>query len=134
MFDVELNMWAIIVAIVGAQAIGAIWYSPVLFSKAWMKAVGKDHEELGSPTPALITALLLAVPTAVAMALVVAWSGASTIVEGLMAGLVVGVGFALAMNATNGAFEGRSLALVGINVGHYGAVYLMQGALFAVWK
>lgn len=32
MFDVQLNIWAIIVAIIGAQAIGAIWYSPVLYA------------------------------------------------------------------------------------------------------
>lgn len=134
MFEVELNMWAIIVGIVGAQAIGAIWYSPVLFAKAWLDAVGKSPAELGSPTPALITALVLAVPTAVVMALIVAWSGATSILEGLGVGILVGLGFALAMNATNAAFEGRRLALVAINVGHYTAVFLTQGALFAVWK
>ena len=134
MFGVELNMWAIIVGIVGAQAIGAIWYSPLLFAKAWMGAVGKSPEDLGAQTPALITSLILAVPTAVAMALVVAWSGASTVVEGLSVGFIVGIGFALAMNATNAVFEGRPLTLIGINVGHYVAVYVMQGVLFAVWK
>ena len=50
----DLNAWAILAATVAGMVIGAAWYSPLLFGKAWLTALGKTEEELVSPGPAMV--------------------------------------------------------------------------------
>ena len=38
--EISLSVTAIIVAAVAGMAIGALWYSPILFGNAWLKAIG----------------------------------------------------------------------------------------------
>ena len=42
----QLSILAIILAVIANMVIGALWYSPVLFAKIWMKSLGKSMEEL----------------------------------------------------------------------------------------
>ena len=35
-----INLWAVLVSTVAFWALGALWYSPVLFGKRWQKEVG----------------------------------------------------------------------------------------------
>jgi hypothetical protein len=62
---VQVNLLAIILAAVANILFGTLWYSPILFSKTWLKLVGKKPEELQMKTIhmvyATIAALLLAV-------------------------------------------------------------------------
>ena len=52
--DINLSLIAIVVAAVAGMVIGALWYSPLLFGNAWLKAIGKTEDELASATPARI--------------------------------------------------------------------------------
>lgn len=47
MFNVEISWVAIIVATVFAQAVGFLWYSPLLFQKRWMALIGFSDNDLG---------------------------------------------------------------------------------------
>lgn len=48
MFDVaSLNPLAIAVAAVVSAALGAAWYSPLLFGPRWMAELGKTQDQLG---------------------------------------------------------------------------------------
>ncbi len=42
--EIEINMWAILVAVVANFVLGFIWYTP-LFGKAWAKEMGYDSNE-----------------------------------------------------------------------------------------
>lgn len=37
-----VNLWSVLGAAVAAMVIGFIWYSPLLFAKPWMLAMGYD--------------------------------------------------------------------------------------------
>ena len=50
----NINIWAVLVSAVAFWALGALWYSPVLFGKRWQKEVGMTDEELGKSNMALI--------------------------------------------------------------------------------
>ena len=39
------NWWAVLVATVAGYALGALWYSPFLFGKSWMKLEGLKEED-----------------------------------------------------------------------------------------
>lgn len=40
MQEILINHWAVITAAISDFAIGGLWYSPLLFYKPWMKAMG----------------------------------------------------------------------------------------------
>ena len=44
--DVQLNIWAVLVAALSTFLIGGLWYSPAVFGKAWMKENGFTEESL----------------------------------------------------------------------------------------
>jgi hypothetical protein len=41
-----INVWAVLVSALAFWALGALWYSPVLFSKRWQKEVGFKEEDI----------------------------------------------------------------------------------------
>jgi hypothetical protein len=61
---------------VAGYAVGAMWYMPKVFGNAWMAAMGKKPEELGSPAQAMTVAAVTTLITAVA---IFAFSSASSL-------------------------------------------------------
>ncbi len=130
----SINWLAVLASVVAMQVIGTLWYSPVLFGKAWQKAVGMGPDDKPAPGKAIINAIVMALITSIAMALLVGWTGAAGVGQALTLGVIVGVGFCIAVIATNSAFEGRPAALVLINSGHYLADILVISLILTLWK
>ena len=42
----DLNLWAVLVAAVSGFVLGGLWYSPVLFGRAWQREAGLSDEQL----------------------------------------------------------------------------------------
>ncbi len=73
-------------------ALGALWYT-VLFGERWIAATGRTREEFPSSSPALMVLTLVgAIVTTAVVAALYEWGGGNGIVDGLIAGLVVGIG------------------------------------------
>jgi Protein of unknown function (DUF1761) len=47
----HINHWAVLTCAVANLALGAIWYSPVLFYKAWMKENKFTEEDIKKSNP-----------------------------------------------------------------------------------
>lgn len=137
-FDLgSLNYWAILVAVVFNQALGAAWYSAL--AKPWMAEVGlsADDMEAMKGTPRQWYPYVLAVGAAIVftlgLALLVQGMGADGAGQGLGLGVLAAVGFIFTSNAINYAFEGRSLRLFLINGGYPLISYSVIGILLATW-
>ena len=60
----DINYWAVLVGILANMAIGALWYSPVMFATPWIKELGTNQEEIQQPDGrirALLTTMVGAV-------------------------------------------------------------------------
>ena len=136
MFGSDYNLWAILLATVANQAIGALWFSPLLFATPWLKGVGLTNESIqANPSKmpfvlSLITALVLAV------ALSWANTAAATASLGgaLLVGLVVGIGVAAMASAPHYAFPGRSLKLYLIDQGHTVVTIVVMSAIIGLFR
>ena len=72
------NWWAVLVAALAGYALGALWYSPLLFGKTWMKLEGFKEEDLQTGwIKAMIITLVTTFFTAFVMEAVVATWGIS---------------------------------------------------------
>lgn len=102
-----LNWLAVIVAAVVYFVIGAAWFAPAVFGRPWMAAIGFDESRprpemnpMSYAGPALFYLI-----ASVATGLLAAATGTDTLSEGAILGLVVGVGYALVVTATDAVFD-----------------------------
>ncbi len=133
----DLNYWAIAVAVVFNQVLGAGWYS--LWAKPWMADVGLSTEDMeamkGTPRqwyPYLI-AVVAGVVFTLGLAMLAEGLEVSGVGEGLLLGAAVAVAFIFTSNAINYAFEGRGLRLFLINSGYPLSSYSIIGIILATW-
>ena len=133
----EINWLAVLVGALSSFAVGGLWYSPLLFTKPWLAAIGKTEEDMragGSPVLPFILAFVMSAITAIVLSVVVDWAGADTLIEGLLLGLVVGVGLIATAYVTTYTFEQRSWTLIGINGGHDILRSAVIGAIVGAWQ
>src|SRR5918992_1909646 len=102
----ELNWLAVIVATIAFYALGAVWYAPPVFGRAWQRAAGAAPPEQTRPGAAyyvgpLVTCLL----STVATAMLANATGTDTLGEAIVLGLVVGIGLAAAVGFVGGVFD-----------------------------
>lgn len=103
----DLNWLAVVVAAVAYFLLGGIWYAPPVMGNAWMKASGVDMTEgEDGPGPVIFMAPLLGyLVAATATAMLAKATGSDTLSEGLVLGLIVGVGYAVVMVGVVAVFE-----------------------------
>ncbi len=134
----SLNYWAIIVAVIFNQVLGAAWYSTL--AKPWMADVGLTDDDMAAMkgthrqwSPYVVAIVLAAVFT-FALALLAQGLDADTFGEGLALGLLAAIGFVVTSHGVNYTFEGRSVRLLAINTGYPLISYCVIGVLLALWR
>ncbi|WP_077033708.1 DUF1761 domain-containing protein [Pelomonas sp. KK5] len=131
MDDMHLNIPAVIVAALLNFAIGGVWYSPLLFAKAWAREAGVDE----SRVPNLARTFGLSALAQLVMAFnLAAFLGAkATLQFGLFAGFATGLGWVAMSLGVIYLFEQRSLKLWLINAGYQVVAYTVMGAVLGAW-
>ena len=133
---VTMNWWAIIVAAIVYMALGAVWYSPMLFGNAWMKGIGKTKEQLtaGLSPLSYVWALVLSFLAAYGIARICVWAQRGTVWDGIVVGLLAGTCFVLSSMGVNDIFEQRSRQLSFINVLYHIAGFILIGIIIGAWR
>jgi Na+/H+ antiporter NhaA len=104
----EVNWLAIVVGAVAWWILGAIWYAPPLFGNAWMRAAGIEISQEQRPSVATYLVPLLAYFVAtIAAAILARATGSTTFGDGIVLGLVLGVGFGLTLYWVESTFGQR---------------------------
>ena len=130
----SLNYFAIFVAALSTFLIGGLWYSPVLFSNAWMKENGFSEEDLKGANMAMIFGSSFVLQLIIAFNLAAFLGDSSDIVWGITAGALAGVGWVAASMGITYLFERKSMKLFLINAGFHVLAFIVMGAILGVWK
>lgn len=132
---VSINYFAVLVAALIPMIIGALWYSPILFAKQWMKLIGKTEADIkkGNPTKGYIGSFLGALVMSYVLAHIVVLTNSTSISGGLQAGFWAWLGFVATTHLSMYLFENKPLKLYAINVGYYLVALPLMGALLASW-
>ncbi|MBN9691024.1 MAG: DUF1761 domain-containing protein [Verrucomicrobia bacterium] len=126
---------AVLVAAVSVFLVGGLWYSPLLFGRAWMRANGFTEVDVadfnktrtfgGSAVLALIMSLNLAVFLA---------AEGTNMVWGAMAGALAGLGWVAAGGGIVALFENRSWTYLAIHAGYHLVSFSLMGAILGAWR
>jgi dipeptide/tripeptide permease len=122
-FDVlgEVNWLAVLLATVAYYVLGALWFTP-LFGRVWDRAVGYDRPRGQRFGPLYYVAPLVGSAIAtIATAVLVAALGIEQLSDAIVLGLLVGIGYAVAVSLTNAVTPTtpRPLLLAAVDGGYH---------------
>lgn len=131
----QINWLAVLMAALSMFVIGGLWYSPLLFGKIWIRANGFTDEELksGSKVRAFGGTFVFALIMSANLAMFLADSK-TTILWGMTAGALAGVGWAAAGLGVIALFERRSWTYILVNAGYLTVAFVSMGAILGMWR
>ncbi len=134
MHHLHFNHWAVLLSAVILWVLGAIWYSPLLFSKPWMALVGRDRGDPKAAVAGMIVSFIGNLILALVLAHTVLWSGADSFGFGAFIGFISWLGFIAGPLAAQALFESRPFKLFAINAGYWLVGLPICGGILAVWR
>ncbi len=140
----SINWFAVLVAGISAFVLGGVWYSPLLFGKAWMSENKLTEEDVKKGNAAKIYgwAFVLSLVMAANLAMFLADTPAectgncaqkTDITWGTIAGFLAGI-WGFAAIAIAALFEQKTARYIFINGGYALLALTLMGAIIGVWR
>jgi hypothetical protein len=130
----ELNWLAVVVATLAWFAFSAIWYSIPPLSNAWANAAKVDTTGDGPPLALLFVPTLIGYfVTTVVIGLLVEGLGVDSLGDGVVLGVVLGVGFGMVGALVNQVYEGKGSSYFLINGVNAVIAYGIVAGILSVW-
>jgi hypothetical protein len=129
----EFNLWAVLTAALASFVLGGLWYSPMLFGKAWQRETGLSDEKLAGGNMALIFGVAFVLSLAAAFVFAMFLGPRPPLALGLGAGASAGLFWVSSSFGINYLFERKSLKLFLINAGYHTLQFTLIGLILALW-
>lgn len=127
-----------LVAAVLAFVLGALWYSPALFGKAWVAANRLTDEQIARMRSGAArsygVSFVCFLVMAVAMAALVARVQPVGVLGGIKLGALVGIGFAAMVSLTTNMYSDKPIAAWAIDAGYQVTYLILMGVVLTVWR
>ncbi len=134
-----VNLVVVLLAAVATMIVGFLWYSPLLFAKPWMLAMGYDPSDKAGLDAMRKGAgklygisFLASLVSAFVLGKVVVVTTVTTIPYGMKVGFAMWLGFVVTVQLTDMLFARKPIKLFLINTGYQLVCYVMMGAILAV--
>lgn len=133
--SMSFNYLAILTATVSTFMLGGLWYSPLMFGRAWMQEMGFTDESIkGKGDVGRIMGLSFVLELIMAFNLAAFIGPKASLGFGLFAGAAAGFGWvALSLGVTY-LFERKPLRLFLINGGYHGVAFTVMGTILGAWR
>lgn len=125
----EVNWLAVALSAVSSLVLGGIWYSPMLFAKAWQQAAGLSDDQLKSGNMAKIFGLTTVLSFIAAAVFAMFLGPDFGIGPATAAGFSAGLCWVAASYGITYLFEHRPLKLWLINGGYHTLQFTLFGAI-----
>ena len=130
-----LNWAAVFAATIAGFVIGGLWYSPLLFAKAWMKENGFTEEGMKNSNMGKIFGLTFLFSFVMAFNLAMFLNDVKTDAAwGATAGFLAGFGWVAMAIFINGQFERKSTRYMLINAGYMTVALTVMGFILGAWR
>src|SRR5579884_480335 len=130
----EFNLVAIVAAIIVNMVLGALWYSPVLFAKPWMKLSGVSMDKINknSANAGYFISFLGSLIMAFVLSYFISLTGMKSLSSGIQIGFWAGLAFIAATMVSDYMFAGRPMKLFYINLGYRWLGLILMGAVIGI--
>lgn len=135
MENLYINHIAVFVCAIFNLALGALWYSPFLFYKAWLSETKLTEEQLAKQSPAKTYGLAFLFSLIISYNLAFFLGNANTDAAwGATAGFLAGFGWSTLIFAIIALFEQRSWRYIFINGGFITVYFTIIGFILGIWR
>ncbi|GAB5413150.1 MAG: DUF1761 domain-containing protein [Congregibacter sp.] len=135
MGDVAINHLAVVAAAFAGFVVGGLWYSPLLFGKAWMREAGVSEESVNGGNKAKIFGFTFVFLLIMSYCLAAFLAAPNVdIAAGALYGFLTGFGWIFFGIAVVALFELRSWTYIFINGGYWAVTMTLMGVILAAWK
>ena len=128
----------VLLGAIASMGVGFLWYSPLLFAKPWMAAMGLTTQKMKSMKTNMGQTYGMSFLAALVEAFVINYlvhvMGATSFVQGAMIGGICWLGFIATTLFTDVLFGSKSTKLFVINAGYQLATALAMGAIVGAWR
>ena len=134
-----VNFWAVLVAAVVAFAIGAIWYSPMLFGKEWMTLTGMTQKDVaaaktkGGMWKLYLAQIIATLVSFIVLGFIVAAASGVTASDGAFMGFLVWLGFGATFALGGFLWEKKPMKLLVIQSAYSLLTFVIGGAIIGLW-
>jgi hypothetical protein len=128
----HVNLIAVLLCGVASLALGGIWYSPLLFAKAWQRLAGLSDEQARSGNMAVIFGLTFVLSLIAAYVFGMFLGTSMPLAGAAGAGFAAGLCWVAASFGINYLFERRSFGLWLINGGYHTLQFTLFGLILGL--
>jgi hypothetical protein len=128
----NLNWLAVITAAVSAFVLGALWYSPLMFVKVWMRETGITEESAREANMIKIFGLAFLLSFIASFFLAMFVGPGAGAAFGALAGFMAGLGWVFTFIGISYLFERRSFTHFIINAGYSVVSLTIMGLIIGV--
>lgn len=129
----DIDYLAVLAAALSAFLVGGVWYSPVLFSKAWQKETGLSDEQIAGANMARTFGLTFILSLIAALVFHLFLGPQIDIATGALYGFAAGAAWIGTSFGTSYLFEQRSFKLFAINAGYHTVQFTVMGAVLGAF-
>jgi len=133
----HINILAVLVSAVATFAIGALWYSPLLFGKQWIafNEVTPDKVEAMRKGAARLYGIsfLCYLVLAAVFAVLIRMVHLQSVLGGAKMGGMLWVGFVATLGLTANLYSGRSFKAYALDAGYQLVFMVVMGLILAIW-
>ena len=139
LFSPEINYSAVLVAGIIGMAVGALWYSPMLFGKQWMKWNGMSMEHMeaakkGGMGKRYFAGFIGTLFMSCTIAHVILYARAYSLFAGKWIGGMIAIGIAAPILLGSVLWENKPVKLWLLNSGYYLVTFAIMGAILGAWQ
>ena len=128
----NVNLFAVLLCGVSSLVLGAIWYSPMLFAKAWQRGAGLSDEQAKTGNMAVIFGTTFALSLIAAYVFGMFLGQTMPLAGAVGAGFAAGLCWVAASLGISYLFERRPLSLWLINGGYHTLQFTLFGLILGV--
>ena len=128
----QVNLLAVLLCGVSSLVLGAIWYSPLLFAKAWQRGAGVSDEQAKSGKMATIFGLTFVLSLIAAYVFGMFLGQSMPLAGAVGAGFAAGLCWVAAAQGIDYLFERKPLSLWLINGGYHTLQFTLFGLILGV--
>ena len=133
MREIPIHFFAVLSAAAAKMAIGALWYSPALFLRPWLRMSGITEEQMKEGMgKALVVEFFGNLLMAFVLVHAIRYAGATTVPQGLAVGFFNWLGFVAVVTIGNVTYQRKPFKLFLLMNGYLLISLLVMGAILAV--
>jgi len=137
--NIDINLISVLIAAIVGMALGALWYSPLMFGNLWIKLSGMNKKDIEKAkakgmSKAYLANFIAVIITAYVLSYLISLTQVIAIGEGILLSVMLWIGFVAPVILGSVLWEKKPVGLYILNVTYYLVQLIIMGIILVSWR